>query len=97
MQLIIDFGLVGEGEGEAEGEAEAEGETSYRNLDFTPATEIIKRQRKLMINDRNFKVKLSKIQKESLMLLSIHSDETSYRNLDFTPATEIIKRRTILN
>jgi hypothetical protein len=44
-----------------------------------------------MINDHNSKVKLSKIQIEPMMLLSVHSGETSYHNHDFTPATEIIR------
>jgi hypothetical protein len=42
-------------------------------------------------NDSNSEVKLSKIQVEPLMLLSVRSGETSYHNHDFTPATEIIK------
>ncbi len=73
------------------------GENSYHNHDFTPATEIIKWQKELMINDHNSKVKLLKIQEESLMLLSIRSGENSYHNHDFTPAMEIIKGLSILN
>jgi hypothetical protein len=42
-------------------------------------------------NDSNSEVKLSKIQVEPLMLLSVRSGETSYHNHDFTPATEIVK------
>jgi hypothetical protein len=59
--------------------------------------EIVKWQKELMINDHNPKVKLLKIQEESLMLLSIRSGENSYHDPDFTPATEIIKWLSILN
>ncbi len=64
------------------------GETSYRNHDFTPATEIVKWKRELMINDHNPKVKLSMIPSEPLMSLSIRSGEDSYHNLNLTPAMD---------
>jgi hypothetical protein len=67
-----------------------EGETSYRNHDFTPATEIIKRQRDFKIKESQVQSKLSDNPRRSyLILLSSHRGEISYRNHDFTPATVV--------
>jgi hypothetical protein len=71
------------------GEGEGEGENSYRNLDFTPAMEIVKRQRDFKIKESQAQSKFSDNPKTNyLILLSSYSGENSYPNLDFTPATE---------